>query len=464
MNETPTELLGLVNHEAERAVLSAMRADMTAAVDLAEKLEPSDFFDPRHALTFEAIRFLMLGIEPIDVQAIVAECRALILDRKLKFAIDEQFVEALAIGDVKRAQMYGNTVKRLGWLRGAGEFAFWLVQELQTRPEPERLFIEAQERWQHLAPAHENSRFVYGWDTLKMHDAMIRERVKEREEGIVNGFDWPWATWNARIRPMRAGFVGILAAPDGTGKTTYLEMVAEHWASRGYHVVYVHLEDELGYKLDRRRARHALVPIDKIEDGNLTAWDSQRITEAGERMSAWAGRLHYYDAAGASMTEIVRELESRVAEGVCQAVVFDYLDKVQPTRAQAQLYGSNTWERQANDMELLKTFAERMHLPVFTATQGNKSMQDEGTRTRRSIQGSGQKSQKAQLVIILTRAIVGAGGLRDAKGATIAEEGEYSPIARIRVDKQNRGKTGDFEQVIIGQFFTVRDKQKDAAA
>src|SRR5690606_24166958 len=111
---------------------------------------------------------------------------------------------------------------------------------------------------------------------------------------------------------------------------------------------------------------------------------------------------HYYHAAGKSMSEIVRELESRIAEGVCHAVVFDYLDKVQPTQGQAKLFGANTWERQANDMEALKSFAERNHLPVFTATQGNKNMQSGGVQTRQNIQGSGQKSQKAQLVLILS--------------------------------------------------------------
>jgi hypothetical protein len=178
---------------------------------------------------------------------------------------------------------------------------------------------------------------------------------------------------------------------------------------------------------------------------------------ADRKIEQWAGRLHYYHAAGASMTEILRELESRVTEGICQAVVFDYLDKVQATRGQAKLFGDNTWERQANDMEALKTFAEKFGLPVFTATQGNKNMLDSGTQTRKNIQGSGQKSQKAQLVIILTRDIVGEGGMYDDDHELLAHPGEYSPFPKLRVDKQNRGRTGDFRQFYAGQYFVVRD-------
>jgi replicative DNA helicase len=252
--------------------------------------------------------------------------------------------------------------------------------------------------------------------------------------------------------------VGTLSMPDGQGKSTFLEMIAEHWAMMGMHVVVVHLEDSLDYKLDRRDARYARVPLAHIEDGDLSAEQYQKIAEAHQGMVLWTGSLHYYDAAGESMPTIVRELESRVAEGVCQAVVFDYLDKVQATRGQSQLFGNNTWERQANDMELLKTFAEKSNVPVFTATQGNKAMQNGGIQTRQSIQGSGQKSQKSQLVIIGTRDIVGEMGLADSTGATIAEEGEYSPIIKLRVDKQNRGKTGvTLNQFLVGEFFLIRD-------
>lgn len=457
--DAPVSLLGLTNSDAEIAVLHAMRLDTHTAIDLAQTLAPQDFYDTRRAVVFEAITTLLMGVEPLDTSGILAECTSILRERKLKQHIDEAYIESLEGGDSRRAAMYANTVKKLGWLRQAGDFAFWLVQELQERPKPDELFTAAQERWQHLAPKHTDGRFVYGWDTVKAHRDIVRQRVQERQEGIISRFDWPWASWNSRVRPLPPGMVGIIAAPDGQGKSMYLEQVAEHWASHGQHVVLVHLEDALDYKLDRRLARHASVELSKIEDGNLSEYEQYQVDEANGRIGAWAEYLHYYHAAGESMTTILRELESRVAEGICQAVIFDYLDKVQPTRGQANVYGTNTWERQANDMEQLKTFAEKSKVPVFTATQGNKSMQSGGTQTRQAIQGSGQKSQKAQLVMILTREMVGDEGLRDKNGKLLAEPGEYSPVAKLKIDKQNRGKTGNFKQYIMGQFFTVRDIQ-----
>lgn len=461
MTDAPVSLLGLTNPDAEIAVLYAMRVDTNAAIELAQTLTPQDFYDTRHAVVFEAIQRLLMGVEPIDTKAIHAECISILRERKLKQHIDADHIAGLTSGDTQRFAMYANTVKKLGWLRQASDFAFWLVQELQERPQPDELFAAAQERWQMLAPKKSESNFVYGWETVRLQRDALRQRIQQRKEGIISRFDWPWASWNSRVRPLLPGMVGIIAAPDGQGKSIMLEQIAEHWASNGHRVVMVHLEDSLDYKLNRRSSRHALVPLEKIEDGNLSDDEQMRVDDADDRMSLWADYMHYYHAAGKSMTAIVRELETRVAEGVCNAVIFDYLDKVQPTRGQARVYGENTWERQANDMEQLKTFAENAKVPVFTATQGNKEMQGNGTQTRKNIQGTGQKSQKAQLVMILTRDLVGDEGLRDKHGKVLAEPGEYSPVAKLRIDKQNRGKTGDFKQYILGQFFTVRDIQME---
>lgn len=454
------DLLGLFNLRAETTVLSAMRLNTTNAIDLAQVLEPEDFYDPRHGLVFEAMRQVLLGIEPFDDATIMDALQRIQRERKSALHIGLDYLATLSDGEMARAMAYAHNVKRLAWLRGAGEFAYWLVGELQAKPDPDDLFTAAQERWQQLRPQTARSRFVYGWETLGLHDNMVRERARERQDGVQRVYDWPWVAWNAegRVRPLRPGMLGIIAAPDGAGKTTYLEMIAEHWAARGRQVVYVHLEDEIGYKLDRRAARNAMVALDRIEDGDLSADERNRLRDAHARMSEWTRNLHYLDAAGDNMTSIIRELEARVSEGVCDAVVFDYLDKVQPSRGQATFYGGNTWERQANDIEQLKVFAERSRLPVLAATQGNKAMQQSGqTQTRQAIQGSGQKSHKAQLVIILTRDLVGEGGLRDRNGAVIAEAGEYSPLVNVRIDKQNRGRTSSFQQFLVGRYFLVRD-------
>jgi replicative DNA helicase len=455
MNKDGTfaELLELVHPTAESATLAGMLQDSETATQIAQALEPGDFHNERYGLIFEAMRALLMGVEPIDKPAIVAECRKVAQERGSKLTVNESHL--VFEGDPRRATSYAQTVKRLAWLRSAAGFAHWMIQELQAHPDPEQLYGDAQERWATIRPTQKSTSFVYGWETMNLHDCALLERTKPDNTALR--CNWPWHSWNQTIRYLRPGMVGTLAAPDGIGKSTYLEMIAEHWAMLGIQTVLVHLEDDLEYKLDRRLARYAKVPMEQIEDAKFSGEEVAQVRDAQQRINQWGGNLHYYHAPGKSMAEIVRELETRVSEGVCQAVVFDYLDKVQPTRAQGKVFGSNTWERQGDDMEQLKSFAERAKLPVLTAMQGNKSMQNKGVQTRQAIDGGGKKSHKSQLVVILTRDLVGDEGLYDNERNKIAEPGDYSPIVNVRVDKQNRGRTGQFQQIIAGRFFTIRD-------
>jgi hypothetical protein len=59
---------------------------------------------------------------------------------------------------------------------------------------------------------------------------------------------------------------------------------------------------------------------------------------------------------------------------------------------------------------------------------------------------------------------VGDAGLRDERGTVLAEPGEYSPFIDVRIDKQNRGKTGvTMRQFLIGQYFDIKDVQLGGA-
>ncbi len=451
------QIIGLVSDDTEEAVLHAMLHSPEDAARLAELLLPEDFHDPRRRVLFRAMQRLVNDLEALTVDRVLAQVeREVARERENVGIIDLKYLHSLR-ERYEDPERMGVTLKKLAWLRQMADFAEWLVERLMDNPDADELFAEAQAMLQGISPFRRRMEFVYGWDTLALHRSQRQAAVEKARQGDTLRFDWPWRSWNRIVRPLLPGMVGILAAPDGMGKSMYLEMVAEHWARNGSHTVLVHLEDSLDYKLNRRMSRHARVPIEYLEDGNLGEIHLERIREAEHRMSTWCGHLHYFHAPGQSMVDILRELEARVGEGVCDAVVFDYLDKCRPDRRQATLYGTNVWERQADDMEQLKTFAERHGVPVLVATQGNKAMQQERMATRATIQGSGQKSQKSQLVLLIWRELVGDGGLYSADGSELARPGEYSPIVNVRVDKQNRGRTGTFRQFMVGQYFTVVD-------
>ncbi|HSG61650.1 MAG TPA: DnaB-like helicase C-terminal domain-containing protein [Pseudomonadales bacterium] len=463
MSVNVSEVLGLVNHSAEIDVLAGMLGSDELALALVQQLQDSEFYEPRRRVVFAAVRSLLLGIEPINQENILSECRRVAADiyPKQSITIDERFLHSLK-GNPDSAIRSAITVHRSAWLRRAGDYAAWLTKNLQMNPDPNIFYTEAQEQWQMLAPPKRGGATLYGWETVGHAKDTTEKRLHEKTEGTLRRFDWPtqWKQWNDWVRPLRAGIVGVLAAPDGVGKSTYLEWIAEHWAQRGNKTVLVHLEDDHDYKLDRRKSRWSGVPLAAIEDAETTPEQDRAIAEGERRISEWADNLHYTHMPSASMSDLLAELQKLIDEKECDCVVLDYIDKCEADRRQLQLYGNNQYSREGDDMNRFKNFCEKNKIPGFTATQGNKSMQDQHkVQTRQAIDGSGKKSQRAQLVIIVTRPIVEPGGLID-NGTKIAEEGDYSPFATVRIDKQNRGVTRTFHQVFIGDCYRISDPPK----
>jgi len=808
----------LIHPSAELSVLCGLCSqDAALAVELSKRIDPLDFSSVTSQVIAEAAIRILNGYEPLDAMTLDAACRDVLSERRItSVSVPESMITNVLNGDTSRSMAYAVTVKRFAWLRKAKEFADWFGREVSDIGDPDELFAGAQERIQHLQPAQRASMFVYGWDTIKEHDTMLRDRIRQSAEGSLILYDWPWESWNRFVRPMRGGLVGVIAAPDGIGKclgagtkvlmfdgtlrkvedvavgdslmgpdskprrvlslsrgtgmmywvrqskgidyrtnsehilslwerkeiwekhrkvgsrkqyveisvkdalakwspihmsryiqgfkvavdwqeqsvpippyilglwlgdgtqksaafqvttadseivdclygyaeslkfsnekreyqgrlnvntkpfnqastytlgfdasglpskimrqmspvyalkrlglkdekhipvvylansetnrldllaglmdsdgyyfergnvfeicminhqlimdiklladslgfrtsvshklaqaqtgeprdawrlviagdvnriptklqrkqarqrqinkdwkvtsiqiepdkvdnyygfqldgdglflledmtvthnSTMLENIAEHWAGKQANVVFCHLENDFDYTMNRRLARWSKVPIGAIEDGTLTEQQQWAIREAYQAMNL--DTLHYLDAAGWTMPELIAELTIRHSEGVCSAVVLDYLNKIRPSREQARLFAGKPYERQADDMEMLKSWAVRHKVPVITAVQMNKDGQSGGRQTRGNIRGSGEISEKAQLVAVLTREILDADLVFD--NVTLGEKGEYSPLMTVRIDKQNRGRTAEWQQFYVGKHFTVHD-------
>lgn len=466
MTQDKARVLHLVDDEAETSVLAAMlRGGDSLATALAQQLEEADFYDQRRRLVFRGVQAVLMGIEPVTPHAVIAECRRLVHSANGKgqdYNITSAYLESL-VGDKAKAGKYTISLKKLAWLRQAGDFAFEYIKRLQMNPAPDEFFAWAQSEFQLMSPRRQDKVILYGWETIAFTEDMLRQQEQAAKTGAVHRFDWPWASWNVRgVRPMLPGLVGVIGAADGIGKSTYLDYIAEHWAQRGNRVVLFHFEDTHKYKLNRRLARHSRVPLDVIEDARYDPVQRQAITEANRLIASWADKLHYVHCRGWTMNQLAAEAKKLKDEGECDAIIIDYIDKAEADNRQLKQFGTNIYPRQGDDAEKLKRLAEQLDVPAMTATQGNKGMQDHArVKTRQDIEGSGQKSQRSQLVVILTRDLVGSEGLRDSNGNLIANPGDYSPIVNVRVDKQNRGKTFTLQQVLRGDCYRIGDLARE---
>lgn len=270
------------------------------------------------------------------------------------------------------------------------------------------------------------------------------ERLASIPESERLTMRWPWTSWNNLIDPLEEGMLGVITAPDGVGKTIYAESLSEFWAQRKNKVVFVHYELNRKLMMLRRTARWTGLSVRKLKSGQLTTIEKKHIATLHPRLLAWDGYITYLHTPGWTMERTVAELRRLHAEGQCDVVVLDYLEKATPSQRQLKMFGTNMFQREADNVEQLKNFAEITELPTIMIAQMNKQSKGKSMEKtdRTGMRGAGEKSEKANLVVLLKRERILDG---------------YSNTVDVFVDKNTMGATGGFQQVMQPEFFRVGD-------
>lgn len=292
---------------------------------------------------------------------------------------------------------------------------------------------------------------VMTWpDSFTYYDDLLQERIEKArlDPSERRELSWAWDTWNHRIDPLEPGLLALIAGGDGMGKTVYAETQAEDWAKKGLRVAFVHFELNRAVMLDRRAARHTLISRRELKRGPFSNDMIQNWHRTRDRLRAWDGQITYFHTPGWSMERALEQLTHYVESNDCDVIVIDYLEKARPSSRQMKMFGTNHWQREADDVEIVKTFAEATETPILLLAQMSKQGKSQGIETldRTAIRGAGEKTEKANIVVLLHR--------------ERTDEG-YDPIVDIRVDKNTLGPTGNFQQYMDGEHFRVFDIAQD---
>ncbi len=229
-----------------------------------------------------------------------------------------------------------------------------------------------------------------------------------------------------------------------THNTMYAESMAEDWALKRNRVVFVHYELNHGVMMDRRYSRHTGLTVRQLKSGMLTGIERAQVNEAHEKLRIIRGGITYQHSAGWTMERTVARLRQLKADGLCDVVVIDYLEKNAASRRQLGMFGSSVYQREADNVEQIKNFAEQTETAVVLLAQMSKAgkQADFADVDRMAMRGAGEKSEKANVVVLLHRD---------------KEDGGYSNTVNVRVDKNTLGATGSFMQYMRPEVFSVFD-------
>lgn len=297
-----------------------------------------------------------------------------------------------------------------------------------------------------MGGATETNAVLLWEDSFDFYEKLLEQRERDASIPMAERklLTWPWQSWNNLIDPLEPGLLAVISAPDGTGKTILAESIAEHWARQKSRVVFVHYELNRALMLDRRTSRHTTLTRRELKSGQLDAVQKQRVADMRPRLMAWDGGITYLHTPGWTMERTVEQLRKLRADGLCDVVVLDYLEKNAASRRQLQMYGGNTNQREADNVEQLKNFSEETETPSLMLTQFSKAGKNASFENidRTDIRGAGEKTEKANIVILMHRE-------KTADG--------YSNTINVLVDKNTVGRTGAFKQMMEPEYFRLGD-------
>ncbi len=292
-----------------------------------------------------------------------------------------------------------------------------------------------------------DSNALMTWEeSFDLTDQIIAEYERQAQIPVKDQkrLTFPWRSWNKLIDPLEPGMLAVVTAPDGLGKSIIAESVAEHWAKHKNKIAFVHYELSRNLMMLRRLARHTSISVGAVKMGNLNAMEKSIIAEMRPALTAWDGCINYLHTPGWTVDRTLDELRKLHAQDELDAVVLDYLEKIAPSRRQLQMFGANAFQREADNVEQIKNFAESTGVPVLMIAQMNKGGKKSEFENvdRTGIRGAGEKSDKSNLVIMM--------------GRDRTENG-YSDRVHILIDKNTMGPTGAFDMLMEPQYFRMSD-------
>lgn len=214
------------------------------------------------------------------------------------------------------------------------------------------------------------------------------------EEGARNTIATGWEVINDLTDGgLAGGELGVIVAPAGGAKSWGLVNIAASALKEGKRVIYYTLELNQFYVARRFDAYFTNTPFQNLQEEHV----QDRIKEA---ISELRGDLivKYYPTKTASINTIISHIEKCIGQGKKpDLIVIDYADLIRPAKA-------NDKRLELNDIyEELRGIAGLYDIPVWTASQANRSATEEDVIEGNKVSESYNKVMIADFILSISR-------------------------------------------------------------
>jgi replicative DNA helicase len=205
------------------------------------------------------------------------------------------------------------------------------------------------------------------------------------------------------------GELGVILAPTGVGKSTFLTKIANHSFNLGYNVLQIFFEDNP--KIIQRKH---ITLWTKVHPDELSNKKDEVMDKVREVQSKMENRLILKKLPSDTLTmlQIKNQLRKMIADGIkLDMIVLDYIDCVVPDKNLG-----DEWKSEGSVMRGFEAMCHELNLVGWTATQGNRSSISSEVVTTDQMGGSIKKAQVGHVIISVAKTLQ----QKEMKLATIA--------------------------------------------
>jgi replicative DNA helicase len=421
--------------EAEQAVLGGLMQDNTVWDDVAEILQPEDFYRHEHQQIFSVMMRQVEANKPLDVVTLVEALDSLgTLDDAggLEYLTD-LVSHARGIANISA---YTQIIRERSTLRTlirvSGEIADNAFNPA-GRPAADVLDLAEQKVFQIADQRARDSGPVQVNPLLTRAVEKIDELIKSK--GGITGLSTGYKDLDKKTSGLQKSDLIIIAGRPSMGKTTFAMNLAEHAALHQDKPVLVYsLEMPADSLIFRMLSSIGRIDQTRLRSGQLEDEDWPKLTAAIAKLKDRP--LLIDDTIGLSPTEM-RARARRVAReyGGLGLVVVDYLQLMQ-----IKGFGDNRVGEISEISRSLKTLAREFECPVIALSQLNRALEQRPNKrpVMSDLRESGAIEQDADIIAFVYRDEV------------YNEDTQEKGVAEIIIGKQRNGPIGTVRLGFIG--------------
>lgn len=429
------------NIEAEQAVLGTILIQDKSLLQVAEIIDPEDFYKDAHKIIYAAMVSLFEKSEPHDLITVTG----LLNDQnKLENAGGAGYIASLTdiIPFTGTLVHHANIIRKKSVLR----------RLIQTTSEVAARCYDAQDDIETLVDDAEKTIFEIaqskkgqGFQPMANIVPKAFDRITklyDRQElitGVATGYD--------ELDKMTAGFqpsdMIVLAARPSMGKTALAMNIVQHAALiEKVPVAVFSLEMSMESLALRMLCSLGRIDSQRMRTGKLLESDWPKLTRATGMLAD--APIYIDDTAGLTVLEMRAKARRLKSEDNIGMVVVDYLQLMQ---------GKSGIENRAQEISdisrSLKGMAKELDVPVVALSQLNRSLESRTDKRPQlsDLRESGAIEQDADVIMFIYRDEV----------YNKAEDNPNRGLAEVIVGKQRNGPTGIIKLTFLGEFTTFEN-------